>query len=214
MTSLQAELDARLAEFRSRAPAAAQALIDAHIDALRADGAEAAILPVGSPAPDLRLPDQHGHPVALRGLGAAVIVFYRGGWCPYCNLTLRAWQGHLAALAARGARLVAISPEAPDNTLSTAERNALGFPVLSDRDGAAMRAFGLAYALPAPLQALYTQFGHGLDVVNGPADWSLPMPGTFAIDAAGRIVFAHAEADYRRRAEPASVLAALAVTVR
>jgi peroxiredoxin len=207
--TLHAELEARLAEFRQRAPAAAQALIDAQIEELRVGGAEAAILPVGSAVPDIALPDQQGRRVRLAAIGPAVIVFYRGGWCPYCNLTLRAWQRHRAELAARGIGLVAISPEAPDNTLTTAERNALDFRVLSDGDGAAMRAFGLDFALPAPLQALYTQFGHGLDVVNGSAGWSLPMPGTFATDSAGRIVFAAAEADYRRRAEPAAVLAAL-----
>ncbi|GGJ29607.1 hypothetical protein GCM10011320_41230 [Neoroseomonas lacus] len=145
----------------------------------------------------------------LRDLGPAVIVFYRGGWCPYCNLTLRAWQKHLPELAARGARLVAISPANPDETLSTAERNALAFPVLTDGDGAAMRAFGLEFALPQPLRDLYARFGHDLSAVNGAVGWSLPMPGTFVVDARGVIVFAQAEADYRRRADPAAALAAL-----
>lgn len=208
-TPLQAELDAFAGEWRQRAPAQAQALIAAQIEDLRAGGAEAGVLPPGSAIPDLSLPDQEGRMVQLRAIGPAVIVFYRGGWCPYCNLTLRAWQKRLGDLAARGARLVAISPELPDNTMTTAERNGLGFSVLSDTAGAAMEAFGIAFALPQPLRELYGRFGHDLAAVNGETGWHLPMPATFVIDGAGQVVFARSGADYRRRTEPDEALAAL-----
>jgi peroxiredoxin len=209
MPALQAELDAFRAEWARRAPEDAQATIAAQIEALAASGAEARILPAGAALPDLVLPDAMGAPVALRDLGPAVILFYRGGWCPYCNLQLRAWQKRLPALAARGATLVAISPQAPDGTLSTAEKNALGFPVLSDSEDRAGRAFGVSFALPEEIVTLYRRFGHALDVVNGPAGWRLPMPATFVAGADGRILFARAEADYRRRVEPDEALAAL-----
>jgi peroxiredoxin len=207
--ALQAELDAFRAEWARKAPAEAQALIAAQIEALRGGGAEGRILPVGAALPDLVLRDAEGTPRALRDLSPAVIVFYRGGWCPYCNLQLRAWQRYLPALGARGARLVAISPQGPDGTLSTAETNALGFPVLSDSEDLAGRAFGVGFALPEDLVALYRRFGHDLDVVNGPAGWRLPMPATFVVGADGRIAFARAEADYRRRVDPAEAMAAL-----
>jgi peroxiredoxin len=206
---LQAELDAFRAEWARKAPAEAQALIASQIAALRDGGAEQRILGVGETIPDIVLPDAEGQPVALRALAPAVIVFYRGGWCPYCNLQLRAWQRHLPALVGRGARLVAISPQAPDGTLSTAQRNALGFPVLTDSEDRAGRAFGVSFALPADLVALYRRFGHDLDAVNGPAGWRLPMPATFVVGADRRIAFARAEADYRRRVEPAEAIAAL-----
>jgi peroxiredoxin len=206
---LQAELDAFRAEWARKAPPEAQALIAAQIAALRDGGAEQRILGAGERIPDIALPDAEGRRQALRELGPAVIVFYRGGWCPYCNLQLRAWQRHLPDLAARGVRLVAISPQAPDGTLSTAERNALGFPVLSDSEDRAGRAFGVSFALPEDLIALYRRFGHDLEVVNGPAGWRLPMPATFVVGADGRILFARAEADYRRRVAPAEALAAL-----
>ena len=106
-------------------------------------------------------------------------------------------------------RLVAISPHTPDGTLSTAEKNGLGFPVLSDSEDLAGRAFGVSFALPAELVALYRRFGHDLGAVNGPAGWRLPMPATFVVGADRRIAFARAEADYRRRVEPGEAIAAL-----
>ena len=104
--------------------------------------------------PDLTLPDAMGRPVALAGLRPAVRVFYRGGWCPYCNLQLRAYQRVLPEIEALGARLVAVSPEAPDHTLSTTEKNELAFEVLSDLDGAVGRAWRLVYELSNELRGL------------------------------------------------------------
>jgi peroxiredoxin len=204
---LQGELDAFRAEWARKAPAEAQALIAARIEDQRE--AEARILPVGADLPDVVLPDATGTPRRLRDLAPAVIVFYRGGWCPYCSLQLRAWQKRLPDLEARGATLVAISPQAPDGTLSTVEKNALAFPVLSDSDDLAGTAFGVSQALPDDIVALYTRFGHQLDVVNGRAGWRLPMPATFLVGPDRRIAFARAEADYRRRVEPDQVLAVL-----
>jgi peroxiredoxin len=209
MGALQAELDAFRAEWSRKAPAEAQALIAAQIESLRQEGAETRILPAGAALPDLVLPDAAGTPRRLRDLAPAVILFYRGGWCPYCNLQLRAWQRRLPELHARGATLVAISPQVPDDTLATAERNALGFPVLSDSEDLAGRAFGVSFALPAELVALYRRFGHDLEAVNGPAGWRLPMPATFVVGPDRRIAFARAEADYRLRVEPDRALAEL-----
>ncbi|MBK1659700.1 peroxiredoxin-like family protein [Paracraurococcus ruber] len=206
---LQQELDAFAAEWRNKAPAEAQALIAAQIADLRAGGIEARALGAGAALPDVTLPDALGRPVRLRDLGPVAIVFYRGGWCPYCNLQLRAWQKELAAMTAAGVTLVAISPQTPDASLSTAEKNDLAFPVLSDSEGIAARAFGLLFEMPADLIALYTRFGHDLPRINGPVGWALPIPGTFVAGADGRLVFGRAEADYRKRVEPAEALAAL-----
>jgi peroxiredoxin len=208
-TGLQADLDAFRAEWSRKAPAEAQALIAARIEDLAASGAEDRILRIGDRLPDLVLPGATGEAVALRDLAPAVIVFYRGGWCPYCNLQLRAWQRRLSELSARGVRLVAISPQQPDGSLSTAEANALAFPVLSDSEDRAGSAFGVSFALPDDIVALYRRFGHDLEAVNGPAGWRLPMPATFVVGRDGRIVFARAEADYRRRVEPSEAIAAL-----
>lgn len=207
MGALQQDLDAFRAEWARKAPEEAQALIADQIAALERDGAEDRIPAEGAMLPDLVLPDATGRRRRLRDFGAMVIVFYRGGWCPYCNLQLRAWQKRLPDLAARGLALVAISPQQPDGSLSTAERNALTFPVLSDSEDKAGQAFGVSFPLPEELIALYRRFGHDLPAVNGPAGWRLPMPATFLVGPDGRIRFARAEADYRRRVDPDAVLA-------
>lgn len=209
MGALRADLDAFRAEWARKAPAEAQALIAAQIAQLEGSGAEARILPPGAALPDVTLPDADGTPRSLHDLAPAVIVFYRGAWCPYCNLQLRAWQRHLPELEARGVRLVAISPQAAEGTRTAAGTNALAFPVLSDSDDLAGRAFGVSFDLPDALIALYRRFGHDLNLLNGPAGWRLPMPATFVVGADRRILFARAEADYRRRVEPTEVLAML-----
>lgn len=183
--------------------------MDAATAALRATGIERSALQVGAAAPDLTLPDATGNPVRLSDLwatGPLVVVFYRGGWCPYCNLELRAWQQQLDALRTRGARLVAISPQTPDNSLSTAEKNALAFPVLSDSTLAAAEAFGVAFELPPELVDLYGRVGNDLPTQNGNGQWVLPVPATYVLRSDGRIVWAHIESDYRLRAEPLDVL--------
>lgn len=111
--------------------------------------------------------------------------------------------------ARRGARIVAVSPQSPDGSLSTAEANSLGFDVLSDAGSRVAERYGLAFALPAALRDLYIRFGHPLPSFNGTDDWRLPMPGTFVIASSGRIVLARAAVDYRTRLEPAEALAAL-----
>lgn len=208
-TTLAAQLAARLAEFNRTAPEDRRTSFEAQIEALRASGAEARVLAPGALLPDLFLPDALGTELRLRDLAPAIIVFYRGGWCPYCNLELRFWQTRLPEILAAGGRLVAISPQAPDASLSTAERNGLAFPVLSDTDGRAARAFGLEFELPPALQTLYAAAGNTLPEINAGTGWHLPMPGTFVVGRDARVVLAQADADYRTRLEPAVALAAL-----
>jgi peroxiredoxin len=200
------------AGFKQRVAPEREAMMEAATADLKATGIEARALQVGARAPELSLPDATGKPVALSLLwqrGPLVLIFYRGGWCPYCNLELRAWQQQLAALKHLGASLAAISPQTPDNSLSTAQKNELAFPVLSDSSLAAAEAFGVAFTLPPELVDLYGQVGNDLPVLNGNGQWTLPLPATYVIDRDGRIVFAHIEADYRERAEPADVMRAV-----
>jgi hypothetical protein len=131
MTTLTQQLADYQAGFKQRAPAERVAMMEAPTAQLRASGIEAQALKVGAELPSLTLSDATGQPVDLRALNATgrlVIVFYRGGWCPYCNLELREWQRLLPQLRELGATLVAISPQTPDNSLSTTEKNELAFP--------------------------------------------------------------------------------------
>lgn len=200
------------AAFIARADPARVQMMEAATDELRTTGIERSALQVGNPAPDLTLPDALGKPVRLSDLwasGPLVVIFYRGGWCPYCNLELKAWQQQLDELRSRGVGLVAISPQTPDNSLSTAEKNALAFPVLSDSALVAAQAFGVAFELPPALVELYGQVGNDLPTLNGNGQWVLPVPATYVVDRHGQIVWAHIESDYRLRADPSEVLRAI-----
>ena len=212
--SLGEQLAAYQAGVKQRAAPERVAMMEAATADLRASGIEARALQVGDLAPDITLPDALGRPVRLSTLwerSPLVLVFYRGGWCPYCNLELRAWQQQLPELQRLGAELVAVSPQTPDNSLSTAEKNELAFPVLSDSALQAATGFGVAFEMPPELIELYSRVGNDLAVLNGNGRWVLPVPATYVIGQDGRIRFAHVEADYRERAEPSDVLAALNV---
>jgi peroxiredoxin len=209
MNTLQTQLAEFQAGFKQRATPERVATMETATANLRATGIEQSALPLGGSLPDVALTDVHGQPVrlkAMQGNRPLVVIFYRGGWCPYCNLELREWQRLLPELQATGAQLVAISPQLPDSSLSTAEKNELAYPVLSDSPLSAAHAFGLAFQMPPELVDLYRSVGHDLPTRNGNGQWVLPVPATFAFDSQGTVIYRHVEADYRLRAEPQAVL--------
>lgn len=166
----------------------------------------------GDKAPPFALPDAIGEVATLEGLlakGPVVLNFYRGGWCPYCNLELAALHKLLPEIAARGGQLIAVSPELPDQSLSVAEKFAMEFQVLSDVANQAARAFGLVFTLPEALRPIYAGLGIDLPKCNGDDSFELPMPATYVIDRHGVIAHAFVDADYSKRMEPADVVAAL-----
>ena len=138
-----------------------------------------------------------------------VVMFYRGEWCPFCNLAVRAYQAILPEIKVQGATLVAISPQTPDNSLSIAEKAGLEYEVLSDIGNVVARQFGIVYRLGEPIYELQKQFGVDLPKANGDDSRELPMPGTFIIDQSGVIRFAQVFADHSQRAEPSAVVDAL-----
>ncbi|MEK9754981.1 MAG: peroxiredoxin-like family protein [Rhodospirillaceae bacterium] len=188
-------------------------MIDLTTADLVATGIAEKALKVGDAAPDFTLPDALDNPVGLGGLladGPLIVNFYRGSWCPYCNLELRAYQRELARIREKGAALVAISPMVPDESLSVQEKNALAFPVLSDVGCAVADAFGLVFTVDPRIQEMYlTRLGNDLPTLNGDDTFRLPMAATYVIGADGRIKYAYVEADYRTRADPEDVIAAL-----
>ena len=189
---------------------AADAVFDATGIAARAKRA-------GDLAPDATLPDGAGRPVRLSDVwrkGPLVLVFYRGGWCGYCSLQLRAWHQRAGDLARLGATLLAISPQTPDHSMRTAEDNQFTFTVLSDSNLDAANGFELAFTLPPELVSFYGSVGTDIPVLNGNGLWVLPVPATYVIDEEGRIRFAHIEEDIRKRAEPADVLRVIEGLVR
>src|SRR5260221_10442004 len=211
-------LKEQLAEYRAgwyqRVPAERQAIMQRHIDQLRSGAIARTMLKVGDHAPAIVLENAKGTTVDVGTLlkkGPVIVTFYRGGWCPYCNLELKAYQDILPEIVAAGASLVAISPEKPDDTLSTAEKNALAFEVLSDVGENVGRAFGLVYQFTNELRSAYQGFGHDIPARNGaPGEWALPVSATYVIDRDGTIIYAYTDVDYRDRADPRDVVKHLA----
>ena len=187
-----------------------QDTMTAATDVLGASGITDQTLTAGDMAPDFELPDATGKQVRLSELlkqGPVVINFYRGEWCPYCNLELRAFQTLLPEFKQAGATLVAISPELPDHSLSVTEKHNLEFPVLSDVGNQVSRQYGLVFTLDESLRPIYKNFGIDVAASNGDDSYELPLPATYVIDQSSRIRYAFAEADYTQRAEPQDVLA-------
>ncbi len=210
-------LSEQLDEFRTgwmqRVPADRRAIMERHIAHLTETGFGERAKQVGDRAPAIVLPDAHGKSfdvATLLAKGPVIVTFYRGGWCPYCNLELKAYEALLPRIAAAGASMVAISPEKPDDTVSTAEKNGLSYPVLSDVGQSVGKAFGLVYAFTEELRTAYEGFNLDIPAKNGtPGDWSLPLSATYVIGLDGVILFADTSVDYRRRTEPLDVLDAL-----
>ncbi|UCH49539.1 MAG: AhpC/TSA family protein [Betaproteobacteria bacterium] len=210
--TLKDELQQHLAKFKQDKSPEVIATIQADIDALIASDFAGSAVKEGDKAPDFELPGVHGNPVRLSSLlerGPVVLTFYRGGWCPYCNLQLRAYQRILPEIRALGAQLVAISPESPDASLTTAEKNELEFEVLSDANVDVARAYRILFDLSEQLQKTYVGMGRDLTELNADGEWHLPIPATYVIAPDGRVVLSHVDVEYRNRLEPNDILAAL-----
>jgi peroxiredoxin len=211
-TSLTRQLADYKAQSLIKIPAERLAVMANATQALRDNDNVSRALKVGAHCPDISLLDANGKSVALKSLwqqATTVIVFYRGAWCPYCNLELRAWQAMLPEMNSRGLQLCAVSPQTPDNSLNAIQKNQLAYPVLSDSTLLATKAFGLEFTFSQSLVDVYRGFEIDLPKANGNSEWTLPIPATYAINRQGEIVFASLDVDYRNRAEPSAVLAAL-----
>lgn len=210
--SLKTELDAFRAEFMTKVPSEIRDAMTHADQDLSDSGILNRAIKAGDRVPDFTLPDARGGNLRLSTLfekGPVVLSFYRGGWCPYCNLELRALQHTLPEFVRLGASLVAVSPQTPDESLSTAEKNELVFTVLSDTDSRIAKKFGIAFDLFEELRPIYAQFGHALPEKNGDDSWVLPIPATFIIDQDGLVVFAFVDVDYRNRLEPTEIVTIL-----
>lgn len=207
-TALANQIAALEKALASQAPAAVLATFRREIEALARSGIVASGLHEGASAPDFTLPNVYGRPMTLSRLlaeGPVVLTFYRGEWCPYCNLQLLAFQAILSQIRELGATLIAVSPQTPDNSLTTAEKKGLTFPVLSDSGNQVARSYRLVFSLSETLRAINAN----LPAYNGDDSWELPMPGTFVISPNGTVRLAFVDADWTKRLEPAAILEAL-----
>ena len=179
---------------------------------LFASGIEQRIAAVGSIAPEFHLPDASGRTVRssdLLALGPLVINFFRGRWCPYCVTELETWRELYPEIRARGALLVAISPQITRQNDFLVDQHHLPYPVLSDAGCSVAMQFGIAYTVPEYHQQQLRSVLVNIPFVNGDPGWHLPLPATFVIRQDRTIAFAQAHADFRVRPEPGEVLGAL-----
>ena len=215
--SLQAKLDAFKADFEAGKPPynVPRSVIETMHRAtaeLIASGAARRALKVGDKAPAFTLKDPEGNEVsstALLAQGPLVVSFYRGVWCPYCNMELQALQAAFPEFVNAGASLVAISPQTAPNSRKSVRQNGLAFPILSDPNNGVAAGFGLRFALPDYLVELYQNLKNDLPNFNGDPSWTLPMPARYVIAPDGTILYAEVNPDYTRRPDPEDMLPAL-----
>lgn len=215
--SLQQKLDAFKADFVAgkppyNAPPEIHPIMARATAELIASGLAQQALKAGDKAPAFVLKDPEGKLVSSAELlaeGPLVLSFYRGVWCPYCNMELQALQEAVPSFADFGARVVAISPQNAVNSRKAVRTNALSFPILSDTRNDVAAAFGVRFALPDYLVALYKMLKNDLPAFNGDDSWTLPMPSRYVIGQDGTILYAEINPDYTHRPDPSELLPAL-----
>ncbi|RQS14619.1 AhpC/TSA family protein [Burkholderia sp. Bp9002] len=211
--SLQDKLDAFKADFKAgkppyNAPPDIHPIMERATAELIASGQAARAIKAGDLAPTFRLKDQDGNDVSSTDLlakGPLVVTFYRGVWCPYCNLELQALNEALPALRELGANVVAISPQTAVNSRKSVRTNQLGFPVLSDVNGETGAAFGLRFTLPDYLVDLYRKLKNDLPAFNNDPSWTLPMPARYVIGQNGIVLYSEVNPDYTHRPDPSEM---------
>jgi peroxiredoxin len=215
--TLQAKLDAFKADFEAgkppySVPRSVIEIMHRATEELIASGAAKRALKVGDKAPAFTLMDPDGTEVSSTALlqnGPLVVSFYRGVWCPYCNMELQALEAAAPEFRRLGASLVAISPQTAPNSRKSVRQNSLSFPILSDTHNDVAAAFGLRFALPDYLVELYKNLKNDLPNFNGDDSWTLPMPGRFVLGQDSTILYAEVNPDYKHRPEPADMIPAI-----
>jgi len=206
--SLQRELDEATAQMEVMLPKETITAFEQSIQALRVTSSTTG-LSIGTKAPDFTLRSQNGNSITLSeetSKGPVILLFYRGIWCPFCNIALRAYQQALKHIEDAGAQLFAVSPQTLVHSTLMQEKNELNFPVLSDPGNQIATKYNLVFRLPDSTHELYRSLEISLDVFNDDSSWELPIPATYIIDSSGIIRLAHVNPDYKKRLEPSEVI--------
>lgn len=201
------ELEARKASFNQKADESVKKIYKEGLTAVENTGILENALNVGDKAPHFTLTNAVGEEISLENelkKGPVVLVWYRGGWCPYCNINLHYLQEELPNFNAQGANLLALSPELPDQSINTAEKNELDFQVLSDVGNEVAREYGVVFKLTDEVAQRYNE-SFGLNNHNGDESNELPLAATYIINTDGTISYAFLDVDYRNRAEPSEI---------
>jgi len=206
---LQQEIDNMKQSMVTQIPESVLAMMRDATDALAQSGLVEQALKAGDVMPDFDLPVLGGGHIQLTELlknGPVVINFYRGGWCPYCNLEMQALQQALPGIEQAGGTLISIAPELPEHAGETREKGNLTFPLLHDRDNALARQCGLVFTLPDILRPVYEGFGIDLQQRHGNDHFELPIPATYIVLQDRTIAYAWVEVDYTKRLDPTTIV--------
>lgn len=210
--SLQDQLDAFKAQFKTMAPEGAFDTFARSTQELIDSGQADRAVKSGESAPDFALTDQDGATVTLKDLlakGPVVLSFYRGVWCPYCNIELKALEEAADEIRARGATLVAISMQGASDSRKSQRDNNLSFPILTDKSGELADKFGIRWTLQDYVIPYHEGFGVVLPKIHGDGQWNLPMPARYVIASDGTVAYAEVNPDYTRRPEPSDLFPVL-----
>ena len=212
MKKLKEQTDAKIEAGRQANPEFMKR-VDAIISKAKAFQQGNDAIKIGQKAPNFELPNPEGKFITLESAldhGPVVLTFYRGDWCPYCNLQLRALQARLNDIHALGATLLAISPQVPDGSMTKTEISEMEFIVLSDQDAKVASEYGIAWKVPEFLME-HMRVDRRLDLeeINHSKGGILPIPATFVLNADGLVTWSYVNVDYRTRSEPDEIIAAL-----
>ena len=210
--SLQTRLDAYKAGFKQKVPQAIQDQMKQATDELRDSGIVQGAIQIGDTIPDFTLTNQEDVSVNLQQLlqnGPVVINFFRGKWCPYCNIELESLNEYQDAFAAEGATLLAIAPQASSFSKALVDEKKLNFDILEDKGNLYAEALGIKFTLPAYLCKIYSGFGIDLPAHNGDDSWTLPLSARIIIDQQGNVQYLATDPDYTQRPDPSVTLDSL-----
>lgn len=208
--SLQEEIDAR--RNSSNIPDKARMTMKEATEELRRSGIIDKAIKKGDKFIDFELPNINGSKVKLSDKlkdGPIVLTFYRGGWCPYCNIQLKAYQDNLDKFQEAGGQLIAVSPESMESATTTVKKHDIKFEILTDNLNKEARKYGLVFKLNNDLKEVYLKFGLDLEKNQGNDTWELPIPATYVISKQGKIIYSFLNVDYVQRSEPADIIKAL-----
>jgi len=199
-------------QFLENVPPKALSILTKSAEKLAKQNIEDRALKVGDRIPSFTLINAVGDSVESESLlqdGPLVLNFYRGAWCPYCNIELAGYQEILPEIQDAGAQLVALSPELPDSSLNLIEKHALKYEILSDINNEVARELGLVFSLSEEMKGLYKEFGIDLEIAQGNTAFELPVPATYVVDESGTVILSYVNIDYTDRMEPEEVLSVL-----
>ncbi|MES0371276.1 MAG: peroxiredoxin-like family protein [Mariprofundaceae bacterium] len=210
--SLSEELEQFNQGFVEQVPEDVVSEMTAAMELLKKSGLTKHAVKAGQHAPDFNLPELDGEVFRLSELtqsGSVVISFYRGAWCPYCNLEMQALQQALPDIEKAGGKLIAIAPELPEHAGEIREKGNLTFPLLHDWNNGISHEYGLVFTLPESLRPIYESFGIDLAASQGNDRFELPLPATYIVGRDGVIKYAYVNVDYTKRMEPSEIVEVL-----